>query len=130
MKVKASSWLLAGGFILLGVLLALDLTKVERICADVFIAPPHWMVPMSFVGPWGCVGLAVLGAACVVSGDFWVASRRLIPIFMFALCGMVVYVAIGLFLAVHECLAGQASPNHSVELTVPAGAATVAHLRR
>jgi hypothetical protein len=133
-KVKMSSWLLASGFILCGVLLAFDIAKFEEVFTELEVTPPPLTAGVFFVGPFGCLALTVLLAGGVVLNDLRFGSRILMLTLTLAMLAMVLYVVAAVFLPVLECPVGRlgrTSPNQSLERTGdPLCGSPVAQFRR
>ena len=99
-KVKISSWLLAGGFVLFGALFALDVAKFKDIFTELEISLPRLTAAVFVIGPWGWFALAVLAAGSVILNDLRFHSRLLTPILTLLVCTVVLYIVTALFLPV------------------------------
>jgi hypothetical protein len=97
MKVRIFSWILAGAYLVCGVILFLFTSKIQDIYSGYNIQVPFLTRAMFSVGPYGCFFLAVAVGAALVLNDLRFQKRFVSLFFAITLLLWACYMADTLF---------------------------------
>jgi hypothetical protein len=98
MKIKAFSWVLAGAFLLCGVIFFRVIPQFEFIFTGFSIPLPPATRCVFAVGRFGWLSVAVIAGALVIFKDLWFRSRLSNWMFMMLLSLLAGYVTLALLL--------------------------------